>query len=77
MSSFISTADNPYNYFTQFNEWYAFDTSAGYNTLAYLARVAVVSPDFNNAMTERAINEAIDEILEYNITGNYIKVYDS
>ena len=39
----LSTSDNPYNPFTQFREWYAFDIANGYNTCSYLARVCELS----------------------------------
>ena len=28
----LTTIDNPFNPFTNFDDWYAFDTSKGYNT---------------------------------------------
>ena len=82
-ATFVTTLDNPYDYFTEFDEWYAYDTSHGYdvigqpyNTLNYIARIANV----NNSMTEleynAAINDAVDEICRLNITGNYRKIYE-
>lgn len=70
----LTTADNPWNPFTQFDEWFAWDTAHGYNTCAYLARIAVESPDLSNAQNNRAIEDAIDEIVKFNLTGNYVKV---
>ena len=32
----LSTADNPWNPFTNFNEWYAFDVVHGYNSCGVL-----------------------------------------
>ena len=29
----LTTKNNPYNPFTQWNDWYFFDLSKGYNTL--------------------------------------------
>lgn len=66
----LTTLDNPFNPFTQYDEWYNFDTSKGYNTCSYLARVtksSEVDEDF-------AIDQAMDEIVDYNLSGNYIKV---
>ena len=70
----LTTSDNPYNPFTNFDEWYAWDVANGYNTCAYLARVSKDSPDISPAQSNTEINNAIDEILEFNLTGNYIKV---
>ena len=73
----LSTKDNPYNPFTQFDDWYAFDVMHGYNTCAYLARIAKTSPDLSEEQNIEAINFAIDEILSFNLTGNYIRVVEA
>lgn len=70
----LTTADNPYNPFTNFDEWYTWDVAHGYNTCAYLARVSKDSPDISPAQSKRVVDDAIDEIVEYNLTGNYIRV---
>ena len=70
----LTTKDNPWNPFTNFDEWYAWDTTHGYNTSAYLARIAIDSPDISPAQSQRSVNDAIDEIISFNLTGNYVKV---
>lgn len=70
----LTTTDNPYNPFTQFDEWFAFDERHGYHTCGYLARIAKDSSDLSPEDQNYAVNQAIDEILKYNIYGNYIKV---
>lgn len=70
----LTTTDNPFNPFTQFEAWYAWDTRAGYNTLSYLGRIVKTSHDLSEADQAQAIDDAIDEIILYNITGNYKKV---
>lgn len=70
----VTTADNPYDYWDQFDLWNSFDVSAGYNTLSYLARVAGVSDDLPDKLYNEAIERAVDEICFYNLTGNYKKV---
>ena len=72
--TFVTTLDNPYDYFTQFDEWYAFDTEKGYNTCAYIARIANTSKEMSDADYELAVNDAVDEIVRLNITGNYKKI---
>jgi hypothetical protein len=72
--SMLTTIDNPYNPFTQFDDWYAFDVGMGYNTCSYLSRIAIVSEELSDADIDLAIERAIDEILELNLTGKYIKV---
>lgn len=70
----LSTSDNPFNPYTHWEQWYAYDAAAGYHTPAYLARVVVTSYELSDADQSLAIRDGIDEILEYNLTGNYIKV---
>lgn len=72
---FLTTIDNPYDYFTQFDEWYAFDTEKGYNTCNYLARIALTSTEMSEKEYEDAVEDAVNEAVRLNITGNYRKVY--
>lgn len=71
----ITTFDNPYNPFTDFYMWFAFDEASGYHTCSYLARVAQV----NDQMTEQEelveTERAIDEIIRYDFRNIYKKVY--
>lgn len=73
----LTTIDNPYDPFTQFDEWYAFDEQKGYHTCSYLARIAKTSNDLSESEQAFAINIAIDEICRLNILGIYRKVYPS
>lgn len=70
----LTTIDNPYNPFTQFDEWFAFDESKGYYTCEYLARIARSSDELSPEDEALAINAAIDEIVELNVLGIYKKV---
>lgn len=72
----LSTKDNPYSPFTQFDDWRAFDEEKGYYTCAYLARIARTSNDLSDEENEEEIESAIDEICKLNLTGNYIKLYE-
>ena len=70
----ISTTDNPFNPFTQFDEWYHWDLAAGYASLGLLARLTVTSDDLSEADQSVAIENAIDEMVQENVVGRYIKV---
>lgn len=71
---FITTHDNPYNYFTQFDEWLAFDRQMGYYTLEYLARIVRDAPDLSEEQENEEIETSINKIIEWN--GDfYKKVY--
>lgn len=72
--SMLTTIDNPYNPFTQFDEWFAFDESKGYHTCSYLARIVKSSDELSEADESLAIESAIDEIIKLNVLGIYKKV---
>jgi len=69
----LTTSDNPWSPFTNFNEWYSWDVQHGYNTAGLLARITKTSTDLSDADFERAIEDAIDEIVNQNVSGLYIK----
>lgn len=85
----VTTTDNPWNPFTNFDEWNAWDIThgwhleegrgvvPGYCTNSYLDRIAVDSPDISPAQSQRAVNDAIDEIVRYSVTQNHVKVQES
>lgn len=70
----LTTIDNPYNPFTQYDEWYALDRQLGHYTPEYLARIAVVSDGLSPADEIDAINQAVNEIVSYNLNGLYCRV---
>ena len=68
----LTTIDNPFDPYTQFDEWNAYDIKKGYNTLSYIDRVAYNSSDLPSEMQDRIYDEAIKEILDMNILGIYV-----
>lgn len=70
----ITTFDNPFDPFTQFDSWYRFDEDKGYHSCAYLARIAKTSDQLSSAENEDEIERAIDEIIRYDPLGIYKKV---
>ncbi len=71
---FVTTSDNPYDYFTQFDEWYAFDVQKGYNTCAFVARLTLDSEYLTDEELHQDLEHAVDEICKYNVNGLYKKV---
>jgi hypothetical protein len=59
----LTTADNPYDPFTHWAEWYAFDISHGYDTSGYLARVLVSSDELSQADQSTALIDAMNSII--------------
>jgi len=70
----LTTVDNPYSPFEQFDEWYVFDITAGYHTASFLGRIVQGSDQLSDADQELALEQAIDEIVSENTLGIYRKV---
>lgn len=70
----LTTIDNPFNPFTDYDRWSAWDEDAGYYTSAFLARIAITSSDLSEADQDVALENAIDEIVRENVLGLYVKV---
>jgi hypothetical protein len=70
----LTTVDNPFDPFTRFDEWFAFDMQAGYNTPGMLDRIAKVSDETSEPDQALAIQNAIDEIIQENVNGMWRKV---
>ncbi len=72
--SMLTTIDNPYNPFTQFDEWKAFDEEKGYYTCEYLDRIVKTSDELSDEDNDQDFEDAINEIIAYNLLGIYQKV---
>ncbi len=70
----LTTVDNPFNPFTEFEEWLDYDTRMGYNTASFLDRIAKVSNELSQPDQAIAIRNAIDEIVQENVSGMWRKV---
>ena len=74
MKVMLTTVDNPYDPFNNFSSWYMFDVESGYNSCAYLARIAKTSEQFTDTENDEEIERAIDEIIQYDFRNIYVKV---
>lgn len=75
MEVWLTTIDNPYDPFTQFDEWKHFDEDEkGYNSLAYLARISQATIDMPEKQYNQEVESAINEIVYYDLLGLYKKV---
>lgn len=63
MASMLTTVDNPFDPRTNWTEWYQWDVAQGYNTSAYLARIALIAEDFPEFVQDLQVEQAIDEII--------------
>lgn len=70
----LSTIDNPFDPFDQFDSWYNYDMNKGYSSCCYLSRVAFTSDSLSDVENMREIENAIDSIIRDDPYGAYIKV---
>ena len=71
--SMLTTLDNPFDPFTQFDDWYAWDERAGYHTTSILARIVQTSHELSDADQDLAIERGIDECVRENVLGVFTK----
>lgn len=67
----LTTFDNPFDPFDQFDSWFRFDVEKGYNSCGYLARIAQTSESFSDEENNAEIERAIDEI----ILNDFLNIY--
>lgn len=72
--SMLTTIDNPHDPFEDYDAWYAYDTRAGHHTVSFLSRVATLSDELSEADWNLAVDAAIDEIVNENVSGLYRKI---
>lgn len=59
----LTTVDNPYDPFTEYENWLAFDEQKGYFTNGLLARLTLDSPELTDEENKRAIDHAVEDIM--------------
>ena len=70
----LTTIDNPFNPFTQFEEWFAFDTAKGYNSCSRVARLIDTSSDLSDEEEQFMNESAIDTIIKNDFLNIFKKV---
>lgn len=70
----LTTVDNPYNPFDNYEQWLSYDRSVGHNTNELLARVISYSDELSDEDKEVAIEKAIDDIVKEDPTLTYKKI---
>ena len=68
----LSTADNPFKPWTDYDKWDEWDKEHGYNTSSYIATIAQIIRAGGRVTDEEATDLAMLDILDLNITGNYV-----
>ena len=70
----LTTNDNPFDPFEQFNDWFEFDIEKGYYTCSRLARLTNLSDGLSEVETNNEIERAIDELIKLDFLDIYKKV---
>ena len=77
----VTTTDNPFDRFTEWDEWYFYDLSKGYSTCERLDRLSNTSSQLSDELNNEELEQAIDQLVEIGAVGkdgtivDYIKVY--
>lgn len=71
---FLTTFDNPYDPYDQYEEWYRFDCDMGHNCCGILARFAYTSDQLTDNENAFEIEKAIDSIIKNDPLNIYKKV---
>lgn len=74
---FLTTIDNIWNPFTNFDQWFAFDLQNQHYSNQVLAKIALVSEELSDEENRQEIERAIDRILELDPIKEFAKVYPS
>ena len=74
MTAMLTTIDNPFNPFEDWDHWLAYDISHGHNCCGQVDRFAITSDSLSDSDNQLEIERAIDEIVSENVTGMYRKV---
>ncbi len=76
IESRLTTNDNPYDPFDQFDQWYLYDTvEKGYDTCSKVARLAELYDDMSDKEYNEEIERVYDEIIQYDFLNMYKKVF--
>ena len=70
----LTTIDNPFDPFEQFDSWRMFDIEKGYYTCEFLARLINISDDMTEMEVDAEVERVIDEIIKQDFLNIYVKV---
>lgn len=70
----LTTTDNPYDPFDEYEKWSDFDHFMNYNSAEEVASCEVSSEEWPDVDQVLAYEDAVDECVKLNLTGNRVKV---
>ena len=68
----LTTIDNPYNPFKDYDKWNRWDIDNAYNTASYLARMLQEYETIDEEYTEEQIDTAMQSIIDNDMLNVYV-----
>lgn len=73
----LTTKDNPYSPFDQFELWQMYDIEMGYQSCERLGKIIKLEDDMSDVEKEEAMDRAIDEIIKHDPLGIYVRATEN
>ena len=73
----LTTKDNPYSPFDQFDLWLQYDIEMGYQTCERLGKIIQIEEGMSDKEKEDAMDRAIDEIIKYDDLDIYCRATEN
>lgn len=70
----LTTFDNPFDPFEDFDSWYSFDVENGYDSCGRIARIANISDEMTENEITKEEERAIDLIIKHDVMNIFKKV---
>ena len=70
----LTTVDNPFNPFDDFDSWLLFDKEKGYDSCERLARLLEITEEMSQKEIEEERIRAMNRLIELDVTDTFITV---
>lgn len=80
MAVAVTTNDNPFDYFDDFDNWLLYDIEKGYHTLEVMSRLTYTSTELSDAVYEAEIERVVNDMVYHDVINleypdiHYVKV---
>ena len=74
LKEWLTTIDNPFSPFVEWDDWYRFDTDSGYNTCGLIDRIANTSDSLSEYDNDLEVIRAMNSIVKNDPLNNYIRI---